>query len=636
MYSKIWAQVPFNSLKKKRYVLLIILTMVFIGTLLSGYCSAHQIEAQEAYFDLSEYDFESNGPVKLNGEWEFYWHQFPDIFNSNNKEQIEYREIPQNWEKYQKDAESLPLYGYATYRLRIRLADTDRIYALRINRVFTAYKLWIDGNLCAERGQIAADKENAQAKIMPATVFFKPQQSELELILQVSNYHYYQSGIVDAIELGTSEQMATENENKRLYDLLLAGIILGIGIYHLSLYFIFHKDASPFYFAILCFMVFLQIVFEGDMVFSSAFPAMNLQTEESLQTIEHFLISPAMIHMMYHMFNQKISRKALLFIDLSSIAAILALLAMPFEFLYPIWTLYSPIIIFNLIYILFFLLRGVLSGKKSSIIAFSGFLCFALTGIYDVLISLKIMSPPFLLPYGLLVFIFCQCWIIARKYSLAFNKIEILSEDLQESNKYLRQAYDKVEQQVLERTEELRKAKEEIEQMNYELVQDKIILEKELITDGLTKLYTREYACKKLTEAMQESTERRITLTVGMMDIDYFKNINDSYGHAAGDKVLEKLSQIMNEISRKSDIIARYGGEEFLLIMPETSLQEAYQYAERIRRAIEDHDWWLDGLKVTISGGLAECACSSQEELLQKADQLLYAAKNRGRNRIEK
>jgi diguanylate cyclase (GGDEF)-like protein len=120
-----------------------------------------------------------------------------------------------------------------------------------------------------------------------------------------------------------------------------------------------------------------------------------------------------------------------------------------------------------------------------------------------------------------------------------------------------------------------------------------------------------------------------------MLDIDYFKKINDKYGHVFGDEVLIKISSVIEETVRKVDIAGRYGGEEFLIVIPGTDSGGAYKTAERIRESIEKIKWDKDGPKVTISGGVCEFKDEDSEKLIAKADKLLYRAKESGRNRIE-
>ena len=159
-------------------------------------------------------------------------------------------------------------------------------------------------------------------------------------------------------------------------------------------------------------------------------------------------------------------------------------------------------------------------------------------------------------------------------------------------------------------------------------------------TDGLTRLYNRRYFMELLDLEFQRAQRYESKLAFVMMDIDHFKEFNDSYGHLLGDRILSEISQIFQENLRINDIIGRYGGEEFGLMMPETDLKGALVVAERYRKRIEDFTMVEADkpLKITISLGVA-CYPHPQirtvDDLIRLADNALYEAKKYGRNRVE-
>ena len=120
-----------------------------------------------------------------------------------------------------------------------------------------------------------------------------------------------------------------------------------------------------------------------------------------------------------------------------------------------------------------------------------------------------------------------------------------------------------------------------------------------------------------------------------MMDIDFFKKVNDNHGHAFGDHVLIKISSIIEDTIRKTDMVGRYGGEEFLVIYTNTDSENALKTTERIRESVEKQKWDKPKLKVTISGGASQVKDEDASEMIIKVDDLLYKAKENGRNRVE-
>ncbi|OXS80046.1 diguanylate cyclase [Domibacillus enclensis] len=159
--------------------------------------------------------------------------------------------------------------------------------------------------------------------------------------------------------------------------------------------------------------------------------------------------------------------------------------------------------------------------------------------------------------------------------------------------------------------------------------------------DGLTKLYNRRMFDKFMKEAWEEAADTQQSLAVMLMDVDHFKLYNDTYGHVEGDRCLKTIASILAENAGSPFIPARYGGEEFVVIMPNTTAEEANAAAERIRHKVESaslpHIASLSNRIVTISAGAAAFVPDtslSPSDLIEMADEALYEAKQGGRNRV--
>jgi diguanylate cyclase (GGDEF)-like protein len=182
---------------------------------------------------------------------------------------------------------------------------------------------------------------------------------------------------------------------------------------------------------------------------------------------------------------------------------------------------------------------------------------------------------------------------------------------------------NRLETLVDERTEELRIKSEE--------------LERQATHDTLTGLVNRRFVDDFLQREIENSKRYDRPLTIALADIDHFKRVNDSHSHLIGDQVLRRISNILVNRCRKTDVVARYGGEEFLLCFPDTSAEFAEQICSQIRTAVEKTDWSDigEGIRLTISFGIAEVGSDSRRTtILSDADTRLYQAKHKGRNRI--
>ncbi len=170
-----------------------------------------------------------------------------------------------------------------------------------------------------------------------------------------------------------------------------------------------------------------------------------------------------------------------------------------------------------------------------------------------------------------------------------------------------------------------------------DLEENNEILYKKAVTDALTGVYNREFMKEFLDKKIKEAKRYNFPLSIAMIDIDFFKKINDTYGHLTGDCVLKELSNLLQQNFRGSDTIIRYGGEEFLIIMPFTDLENAYKKMENFRKIVDEYNFCgKQKLHVTISSGVAELKNENMIDFIQKADEKLYEAKKSGRNRVIK
>jgi two-component system, cell cycle response regulator len=194
----------------------------------------------------------------------------------------------------------------------------------------------------------------------------------------------------------------------------------------------------------------------------------------------------------------------------------------------------------------------------------------------------------------------------------------------------------------VDKNELLARARTQVRKKRYsERLRDNVQLSIEMaITDALTGLYNRRYMENHLATLVDQAASRGKPLTALVLDIDYFKSINDTYGHDAGDDVLREFSVRIRKSIRGIDLACRYGGEEFVIVMPETDMAVATMVAERLRRRIATEPFAIQQgtsmIDVTISIGLAALGDRNDNaaSILKRADQALYRAKRDGRNRV--
>ena len=194
----------------------------------------------------------------------------------------------------------------------------------------------------------------------------------------------------------------------------------------------------------------------------------------------------------------------------------------------------------------------------------------------------------------------------------------------------LQKANTELEQKVATRTKELHESNTQLKSLS--------------VTDSLTDIGNQRYFRDQLRSEMERSIRYRHPLSLLLIDVDYFKQYNDAYGHAIGDKALKLVAKVLKSNTRSTDFLARYGGEEFGIILPETPKKDAHLLAERVRKAIEKQafSYKIKGRPrkgLTVSIGVCcyptDHKGKDPKQLLIKADKALYLAKQKGRNRTE-
>ncbi len=215
--------------------------------------------------------------------------------------------------------------------------------------------------------------------------------------------------------------------------------------------------------------------------------------------------------------------------------------------------------------------------------------------------------------------------LVTRAPDLRGAELSKLAQGINAMASALQQERETLEQQISARTQELQEAN--------------VRLERLAVTDGLTGLYNHRRFQEALRHELLRSDRHRRPLGLLMIDVDFFKRVNDALGHPAGDELLRTLATILTGELRQIDLLARYGGEEFAVLLPETTRTEAAQVAERMRRAVEagvnaESSRWP--MRVTVSIGVATYPddAKTAEEMIVASDQAMYLAKRQGRNRV--
>jgi diguanylate cyclase len=290
---------------------------------------------------------------------------------------------------------------------------------------------------------------------------------------------------------------------------------------------------------------------------------------------------------------------------------------------------YDPVMIGLILLLLTLSVLATLKGRAEARVLVASFTVMGALIVYGILVSNNLVAwadeTDYLITFAFALAVSVE---VARRLLGMHERVQRYAATLETQSVELRKSNEVLERKVAERTRDLELA-------NSRLIGEKRVLEVASITDSLTGMRNRAYVLDHLRQAVSHAHRYGEKLSIVMVDLDHFKDVNDTWGHQAGDDVLKRVAQVFASTFRDSDVAGRYGGEEFLVVLPKADEGEASRVAERLRARIEAleiraGDHWL-----TASGGVAEHVGQGHEELLSQADRALYRAKHSGRNRIE-
>lgn len=398
------------------------LLALLIALLLPASPVAAEPTATPGVIDLSQYDFAKQGPASLNGAWAFYWGGLlaPDAVPTQPP--ADFMMVPGSWNGAQIAGQSLPADGFATYHLRVRVADPDRSYGLAIRYMSTAYRLWVDGELLATNGQVGTSPASSRPQFLPLTVHFTPKSAVIDLVVQVSNFDHRLGGVWNEVRFGPSEQMAAATA----HSISLAGVVIGailmIGLYHLILYSLNRRERTYLWFAILCLNVALMLSVQGEMLLPRLLAGMPLELQLRLEYLSSYAAAWLMFRFLYDVF--KLERlgwllKALSFvwgalalftllapIRYSSLAVLVAEVAMPVWLGIGVWLG----------------ARSVRQGHRAGRPFLWGFAFFLVAVVNDFLIHNGLLHTPRLMPYGQIGLILIQSAALAVRYAATLRE----------------------------------------------------------------------------------------------------------------------------------------------------------------------------------------------------------------------
>ncbi|RXT07176.1 diguanylate cyclase [Ammoniphilus sp. CFH 90114] len=580
--------------------------------------------------DLS---YEQVQQLPLQGEWEFYWKQRlePKDFKSSNTLLPDYIEVPSSWKGKSIGAETLGSTGFATYRLQLYIdpAETGQEKVLALGNVGSAYEIWIDGVKRGGAGSVGIVASEEEASLQINHYHFIPTNEVIEIVIQVSNFSYRKGGIYTPITYQSPSDVLQSTLKTEIDSFLIIGGLLFMGVYNLIIFTVtikFQRDLL---------MIGLASVFMAIRSFLiNDYLSTLLLSDLPLSMIKRMEYIVEMVSFLFVILSMR-------FLYPKDIHPLMVKVTYVYVLLCGVYNLFAPTLVFTQTMIYQFLIMVIITAyflfyvgllafirkREGAIFTIVGLIVLILGILNDVLSSALIIPSLFELEFSFLLFIMLQGVIVSYRYLALSKRNQSLNDRLLEMNEQLEGT---VEQRTLQLMEK-----------NKELAQANLKLEALSSTDGLTGLPNRRQLNSVLEDEWSKAAEKGNSLAIMLIDIDYYKNFNDTYGHLSGDDGLRLVARVLMCQVKNSDIFAaRYGGEEFMVLISEATHEKAYQTADSIRQSVQDlrepHQTSPFGF-LTVSIGVAIGGphnFTRPEMLIERADKALYQAKKDGRNKV--
>jgi len=429
--------------------------------------------AQEGVIDLSAWNLEENGSIFLNGQWEFYWNQLlePADFQrrDNPPQRTGYLNIPHSWTGTTLSGQTFSGDGYATFRLRIVTNQVGELLAIKMPYIYSAYKLWVNGELLATAGKVATQAAEGVPQFVIQTITFTPQNRDIELVLQVSNYHHAQGGIGQSLLLGDAAQIISYSENKLAFEMFVIGSLLLMGIYHLSLFSMRPKDKLPFYFGFFCLIMGIRALFVGEIFITKWYPNFNYELMTTVKYIAVYLAVPVFSYYLYHLFPQEMSHRVCrVTAAVGALFTVLAILT-PARIYTATLTIYEVFTFIIIGHALYALIKACRRRREEAWIIIAANAFFFATVINDFLYYSNSIRTGEYSAFGLFVYTFAQAFLLSRRFAHAFTTVETMSQELSLVNAELNRLNTNLENIVKERTQQLAESNIRLQQAYNEL-----------------------------------------------------------------------------------------------------------------------------------------------------------------------
>lgn len=580
--------------------------------------SKPSLQMESGVMDLTLWQSQNLHKVKLSGEWGMLWGQLitPNLWQTP---QSPWFVMPSTWDSYGINDFAFPGQGAATFTAILKNIPEHKRWSIIVPEQSTAFRLFVNEKIVLEGGKVGTSKSNSEPYSNNRIVDLGELPSEIKLTFQVSNYHHASGGPWQSLVFGEEQIL-----NKEFYVSTLYVSVVGLLAIILAGYLFLHQlidrtQRASLYLALFSCVIALRLTMAGNAPLYWLLGEIPWELHIRLMYLTMLLALPVIFVWLRVIFPDEVKDHHVRLIWIVFLVPIFVVLftgtlwftgaLMPMQFM----------ILGGLVAFVYFWLKALWSGRAGSWIFLIGLVTFMPTAVHDMLMYMQYIAPTMeWMPVGLLFFILSQVANLLVMRSRHEVQIRSLSQQLVQANKLL-------EQRVEERTFELEEKALALEKVNDKL---KVLAN----VDDLTGVLNR----RAFFEQLNHLSVADVKSAVLMLDVDFFKQVNDTYGHAVGDEVLRRLGELLSNLLREMDQIGRLGGEEFGILLYDCDDNGADSFCRRILTEVQKldiSDLPLEKpLTVSIGGAIDVLNKESIDTMMQQADVGLYQVKASGRN----
>jgi signal transduction histidine kinase len=382
----------------------------------------HLIKVEKGFIDITNFNFEENGILKLDGDWEFLYNDLilQNGSSQNLESKLTYKKVPSSWVKSNNSNEFTPKDGFASYRLYIK-NSTERQLSIRIPSINFEYRVYINGSL-VENNSLATIKNDWKPFLIVEN--FQLPHGNIELIFHVHNSEFRNPGLINSIEIGTTEQIQKNRNRKIIIEIISFGILFSIALYHLIFYYHLKQEKSLLFFGLISLFLAIRILLVGERLILLFFPSINHLLAYRLELFSLFPVPMLFYYLLQIIFPFEFSYRSYKIFIISYILLTLTIFILPIFWLSNwIIPIFQSITLIYIFFIYYSLTISLLKKRDGSLIYFVSGNIFFLITINDILHNSGVIHTGFYLSYGLIFFIFTQSYFIAFKLTIKNKEI---------------------------------------------------------------------------------------------------------------------------------------------------------------------------------------------------------------------